>query len=102
MRGEWQVLTRVAGTPGGVQNMRFLRRAVLLTASLAAFVAVLGGSSASAAPAIQTVRNYDHSGTACPSISTQAGTSGFYKTQAPNNVTGMAFNGTDLLFSCWS
>ena len=82
--------------------MRFLRRVAVLTASLAAFVVVLGGSAASAAPAIQTVRNYDHSGTACPSISTKAGTSGFYKTQSPNSVTGIAFNGTDLLFSCWS
>lgn len=61
----------------------------------------LGAPVASAAPAIQTVRNYDHSGTACASINTTRGTSGYYKTQAPNSVTGMAFNGTDLLFSCW-
>lgn len=40
------------------------------------------------------VRDYDHSGTNCATI---PGTN--YK--SATSVTGMAFNGTDLLFSCW-
>src|SRR6185437_8009504 len=46
------------------------------------------------------LRDYDHSGTACASISTTSGDPGFYKT--PNSVRGTTFNGTDLLFSCWA
>jgi uncharacterized repeat protein (TIGR01451 family) len=68
---------------------------------LSASAITLSAPAASAAPAIQTIRNYDHSGTACASINTTRGTSGYYKTQSPNSVTGMAFNGTDLLYSCW-
>jgi uncharacterized repeat protein (TIGR01451 family) len=71
-----------------------------MSAALVTGLAVVtGGAVASAAPAIQTVRNYDHGGTACASISTTRGTTGYYKSQ--DSVTGMAFDGTDLLFSCW-
>jgi hypothetical protein len=60
-------------------------------------VLVLGAALVSVADAAvdpYRVRGYDHGGTACPSI---VGTN--YRTAT--YVTGMAFNGTDLLFSCW-
>jgi uncharacterized repeat protein (TIGR01451 family) len=57
---------------------------------------------ASAAVNPYRLRDFDHSGTACASISTTSGDAGFYKTAAPNNITGMTFDGTDLLFPCWT
>jgi uncharacterized repeat protein (TIGR01451 family) len=86
---------------GGECEIGSVPRIVFWAALLSAFAVALGAPVASASPSIQTIRNYDHSGTACASISTTRGTSGYYKTQAPNSVTGMAFNGTDLLYSCW-
>src|SRR6478609_6051380 len=69
---------------------------------LALLIAVaISMSPASAAVNPYRLRDYDHSGTACASISTTPGDPGFYKTAAPNSVTGTTFNGTDLLFSCW-
>src|SRR6476469_2916143 len=67
---------------------------------LAVLIAVaISTSPVSAAVNPYRLRDYDHSGTACASISTTSGDPGFYKT--PNSVTGTTFNGTDLLFSCW-
>ena len=69
---------------------------------LAVLIAVaISTSPVSAAVNPYRLRDYDHSGTACASISTTPGDPGFYKTAAPNSVTGTTFNGTDLLFSCW-
>ena len=70
---------------------------------LGALVAVAIGAvpAAGATNNPYRLRDYDHSGTACASISTTSGDAGFYKTAAPNSVTGTTFNGTDLLFSCW-
>jgi hypothetical protein len=76
------------------------RRECWRQAGLWAFVimAVLWAASASTAKAAVAkpyqVRDYDHGGTNCATIQ---GTN--YKT--PASVTGMAFDGTDLLFSCW-
>ena len=68
---------------------------------LAVLIAVaISTSPVSAAVNPYRLRDYDHSGTACASISTTSGDPGFYKT--PNSVTGTTFNGTDLLFSCWA
>src|SRR6478752_7541707 len=68
---------------------------------LAVLIAVaINTSPVSAAVNPYRLRDYDHSGTACASISTTNGDPGFYKT--PNSVTGTTFNGTDLLFSCWA
>ena len=68
---------------------------------LAVLIAVaISTSPVSAAVNPYRLRDYDHSGTACSSISTTSGDPGFYKT--PNSVTGTTFNGTDLLFSCWA
>jgi len=70
---------------------------------LAVLVAVaIGTSPVSAAVNPYRLRDFDHSGTACASISTTSGDAGFYKTAAPNNITGMTFDGTDLLFPCWT
>jgi|tagenome__1003787_1003787.scaffolds.fasta_scaffold20984511_3 uncharacterized repeat protein (TIGR01451 family) len=69
--------------------------AVLITAAI-------GTIPASAAVNPYRLRDFDHSGTACASISTTSGDAGFYKTAAPNNITGVTFDGTDLLFSCWT
>jgi hypothetical protein len=63
---------------------------VLALSALGAFFVPL----ADAAVTPYQVRDYDHGGTACASI---VGTN--YRTAT--YVTGMAFNGTDLLFSCW-
>ena len=69
---------------------------------LAVLIAVaISTSPVSAAVNPYRLRDYDHSGTACASISTTSGDPGFYKTR-PNSVTGTTFNGTDLLFSCWA
>jgi len=69
---------------------------------LAVLIAVaISTSPAPAAVNPYRLRDYDHSGTACASISTTPGDPGFYKTASPNSVTGTTFNGTDLLFSCW-
>src|SRR4051812_8935316 len=62
----------------------------------------IGAAPAAGATNPYRLRDYDHSGTACASISTTSGDSGFYKTAAPNNITGMTFDGTDLLFPCWT
>ena len=68
---------------------------------LAVLIAVaISTSPVSAAVNPYRLRDYDHSGTACASISTTSGDPGFYKT--PNSVTGTTFDGTDLLFSCWA
>ena len=70
---------------------------------LAALIAVaVSTSPVSAAVNPYRLREFDHSGTACASISTTSGDAGFYKTAAPNNITGMTFDGTDLLFPCWT
>jgi uncharacterized repeat protein (TIGR01451 family) len=65
-----------------------------------ALVSLALTSTSGAATNPYRLRYYDHSGTACASLSTTAGTSDYYKT--PNSVTGMAFDGTNLLFSCWA
>ncbi|MFI4878473.1 MAG: hypothetical protein ACHP9U_06495, partial [Steroidobacterales bacterium] len=70
---------------------------------LGALIAVaIGVVPAAGATNPYRLREYDHSGTACASISTTSGDPGFYKTAAPNNITGMTFDGTDLLFPCWT
>jgi hypothetical protein len=58
-----------------------------------AWAAIASTADAAVAKPYQ-VRDYNHNGTNCHTIS---GTN--YKAAA--SVTGMAFDGTDLLFSCW-
>jgi hypothetical protein len=55
---------------------------------LAVLIAVaISTSPVSAAVNPYRLRDFDHSGTACASISTTSGDAGFYKTAAPNKTS---------------